>query len=193
MRSPESYQLRANEGSRWKRKLAVGAASLGFVGGFLGVTSQGAEAAPSCYGDYCSGQYPDQTGCDRDAKTLASKALTVTDYDIGANTSEGLTATPQHAKIGTLEVRGSESCGTQWARLTLDSPGHVEKVAIVQQGTDYTQTHRVQNYLSRDGVTGVFFSPQVYTHNYPSQAVAIGDGFDDESRYTPWAEGLRSN
>jgi hypothetical protein len=194
VRSPElSPMPKTSEGSNWRRRLAVGVTALGLAPAALTVTAQSASASPSCYGDYCSGKYPDQTGCDQDVKTYVSRDLTSTDYDIGANSSDGLTATPRHVKIGTLEVRGSQVCGTEWAKLTLESPGYIEKISIVQQGTGYTQTHLAQNYLSRDGVTGVFFTPQIYTHNIPSQAVAVGDGFDDESRFTPWADGLRDN
>ena len=79
--------------------VAVGAALLlaGATVVALPVTS--AEALPggvSCYGDYCSGQDPAATGCDRDAVTVASLPI-----DTGA---------------GQLDLRWSPTCQTNWAR-----------------------------------------------------------------------------
>jgi hypothetical protein len=88
-----------------------------------GGSSQGSAPAArvSCYGDYCSGKDPRQTGCSANAETLAAKELT------GAR----------------LELRWSPRCKTEWARwiqypVGLSSDIPTELLAI--QDTGYTQS-----------------------------------------------------
>jgi Protein of unknown function (DUF2690) len=87
-----------------------------------GGSNQGSAPAAqvSCYGNYCSGKDPRQTGCSAGAETLAAKELT------GAR----------------LELRWSSRCKTEWARwiqysgVSADTP--TELFAI--QDTGYTQS-----------------------------------------------------
>lgn len=70
-----------------------------------GVPSCGSASTPlsvGCYGDYCSGKDPKQTGCSADAQTLGFKNLS------GAR----------------LELRWSSTCKTEWARWIQYPPGN---------------------------------------------------------------------
>jgi hypothetical protein len=87
-----------------------------------GESGQGPVAAKvSCYGDYCSGKDPRQTGCSADAETLAAQELS------GAR----------------LELRWSPRCKTEWARwiqypVGLKSDLPIKLSAV--QDTGYTQS-----------------------------------------------------
>lgn len=56
-----------------------------------------------CQGDGCTGQKPELTGCDRDARTIRTGA--VVDHVTGR-------------QVGTIELRWSPHCQTNWARVT---------------------------------------------------------------------------
>jgi hypothetical protein len=73
----------------------------------------------SCYGDYCSGQDPQSSGCSADAYTVTS---------VGYNG-------------GTLEVRWSPTCKTNWARINVGWSGYFR----IQQTTGYDQHYSGTN------------------------------------------------
>lgn len=81
-----------------------------------------AQAAPSCYGDYCSGTNPETTGCSADAYTVAHR---------------------NWAGWGvTLELRWSPTCKTNWARVNTNpvwSGPPTPVLRAVQCSTGYTQ------------------------------------------------------
>ncbi|HYH74406.1 MAG TPA: hypothetical protein VD735_00435, partial [Candidatus Saccharimonadales bacterium] len=55
----------------WQRTAVVGALVVGAFGVEAATDAVSSQAAaPSCYGDYCSGQYANETGCDQDAETI---------------------------------------------------------------------------------------------------------------------------
>jgi hypothetical protein len=106
--------------------------------------------AVGCYGDYCSGKDPQATGCANDARTFAVTNLS----------------------YGTLSLRWSPTCKTEWARLyvyptrTL-SPGYV----IAQQSTGYYQTgpiYAISSWTAHDETT---WSPMIYS---PVKCVKAG-------------------
>lgn len=66
-----------------------------------------------CYGDYCSGKDPESTGCSADAVTVA-----YTPY-----------------RYGTLDLRWSNTCKTNWARINSSYTGSLQ----ARQSTGYTQ------------------------------------------------------
>jgi hypothetical protein len=108
-------------------------------------------AAPSaqavtCYGDYCSGQDPEGSGCSADATTTA------------------------HARIpGTLvnvELRWSPTCKTNWARTTWDADP-ASALRAVQCPTGYTQGY--------SGTNGSFYwSKMIYSPSMGVSARWIG-------------------
>lgn len=69
--------------------------------GISSCSGGGSALTVGCYGDYCSGKDPKQTGCSADAQTLGSKDLS------GAR----------------LELRWSPTCKTEWARWIQYPPG----------------------------------------------------------------------
>ncbi|MFF5233264.1 DUF2690 domain-containing protein [Dactylosporangium sp. NPDC000521] len=75
------------------------------------------ERSVSCWGDWCSGQDPERTGCAVGASTVASA---------GIPWSNGLT----------IELRWSPTCQTNWARVNY---GAYTYVRAIQRSTGYTQ------------------------------------------------------
>lgn len=68
-----------------------------------GVSGGGQQSGGFCQGDGCTGQKPELTGCDRDARTIRTGA--VVSRDTGR-------------QVGTIELRWSPRCQTDWARVT---------------------------------------------------------------------------
>jgi hypothetical protein len=115
-----------------------------------------AQAQPStgvsCFGDYCSGQQPDVTGCDRDAVTSAFIDLT------GAR----------------LDLRSSPTCKTSWARYEQYPRGWYlgnvpVELRVVQEG-GYTQ--RLSYDINGPG-TGTTWSPMIYTPDHLVRAELV--------------------
>jgi hypothetical protein len=173
------------------RRLGVVAALLpAAVGATSAINTSPAHAEGNNYGDYLSGMYADETGCDADADTYAEQDIYVNEQGIEVAT-DGLSTTSRAMKVGKLEVRGSETCGTMWARATLNVPTYIRSIEVVQSETGYTQRRIVQRDNGHDAVTGVFFSPQVYTHNYLMQAHIDAHNTVTETAYSEFAQGLR--
>ena len=98
------------------RKLTMLMTTVALIfGGALATASPA--SAVTCYGDYCSGKQPDQTGC-------AAGAVTVDAVDF---------------RGGRLELRWSPTCKTNWARLQVYPGGFAYTLAAVQD-TGYTQS-----------------------------------------------------
>lgn len=85
----------------------------------------GTTPAVGCWGDYCSGQDPHGTGCDADARTLAS------DYSYG---------TPY-----AVELRWSPTCKTEWARVSAHAWPGGDSLGVVQPSTGYSQGYSSRN------------------------------------------------
>lgn len=116
---------------------------------FLGLeasTAPAAEAkpaAPSCYGDYCSGKYAGDTGCDKDAKTIASATVMAVDYETSVGVPGGVTHVPfKDVKVGTIELRWSQVCKTAWARYNGIRASGVSSLAVTQD-TGYKQSRNI--------------------------------------------------
>jgi hypothetical protein len=127
----------------------LAAATLGLTG--LATTSASAAPAPSCYGDYCSGQDPEATGCGADAITVDWRDLS------GAR----------------LELRWSPSCQTNWARWQQYPVGMKSDVLVVlgvEQDTGYTQSH---DYGVNGVSEGTYWSNMIYSPVRGVKAVAL--------------------
>jgi hypothetical protein len=73
------------------------------VAGPAGATSPPAPAARvTCSGDGCTGQRPELTGCDKDGRTIRT----------------GKVVDASGRAVGTIELRWSPTCGTNWARVS---------------------------------------------------------------------------
>lgn len=122
--------------------------------------------AVTCYGDYCSGQDPESTGCSADA-------FTTTSY----NNSQF-----------SLQVRWSPTCKTNWTRLTMYSPGFwgcssSGQFYAVQQNTNYTKSKYFASYCGDATITK--WTPMIY-----SPVHAVRGKFVDQNNatyWTPWS------
>lgn len=115
-----------------KRKIAIAmAVALGALGGVVGVAAPA--SAVSCYGDYCSGQDPQASGCAADAKTVFTAYV----YGTGG--------------ASWVDIRWSPTCQTNWARSNVIST-NIKAV----QDTGYTQP-----YSSGNG--SVVWSKMIYS------------------------------
>jgi hypothetical protein len=119
--------------------------------GLSGIVAAPAAMAASCYGDYCSGRLPEQTGCAADAVTVS------------ATNFSG----------GRLELRWSPTCKTNWARLQIYSGGFAYTLSAVQD-TGYAQN--VQWPAGTPG-PGTYWTPMIYSPVHRVQARTTGRCF----------------
>lgn len=139
--------------TRTRRRLATAAAiATVSLSGIAGMTTARASAPPlqhqqkvavSCYGDYCSGQDPQSTGCANDAYTTAATNLS------GAQ----------------LQVRWSPTCRTNWARLVVyPTNGCVSSGNLVaRQDTGYIQSKWLGAVICYVSVTQTWWTPMIYS------------------------------
>jgi hypothetical protein len=119
--------------------------------------------AVTCYGDYCSGQDPEASGC-------AAGSYTATSYN--------------HAEFS-LQVRYSPTCKTNWTRIVMYSPGwRCTRNGTIQavQDTGYTQSKYVESVC---GAGYTRWTPMIY-----SPVRKVQGRFVDQTNtwyYTPWA------
>ncbi|MFC6087386.1 DUF2690 domain-containing protein [Sphaerisporangium aureirubrum] len=99
-----------------------------------------ATAAVSCYGDFCSGQDPQATGCAADAVTVATDKV--------------------YAAEIYLDLRWSPTCKTNWARLRGVS-GTINNFKVVQPATNYSRIRSGTNWW-----TYMIYSPNLCTYAY---------------------------
>lgn len=129
------------------------------------VVASPAAAAVSCYGDYCSGQDPEATGCAADAYT----------------------ATVYNETSASLQERYSPTCQTNWTRLVVYAPGTscVDSGTLwAVQDTGYTQTAYTSVVC---GAGQTFWTPMIYSPVHQVQGRFQSDGFGTPVITTPWA------
>ncbi|WP_369127639.1 DUF2690 domain-containing protein [Gordonia desulfuricans] len=121
-----------------------------------------AAAAPSCYGDYCSGKNPYSTGCSANSYRWGSATV--------RTSSPGSSYYDQSASAGRLELWISRSCATRWARLVLtDHAASSGSILAVVQSDGYRKAHAWQ---PRE--PGTYYTAQIYSRNKCSRAVYGG-------------------
>jgi hypothetical protein len=136
------------------------------MGGIWGWTAaQPQDAAPrvtlaanvGCWGDWCSGQDPQATGCAKDGRTVTSVAVSFTVVHPGTDPSS------EEVDAGWLDLRWSPTCKTNWSRLTLYRSAPFSEVVATQDG-GYTQRYRTVGLTGQTGAgtfwTGIIYSPQ---------------------------------
>jgi hypothetical protein len=136
--------------ARWI-KCAVAAAVATLAAAFtVGTVPARADALPggvTCYGDYCSGQDPVTTGCDKDAETIASIQL-----DTGG---------------GRLDLRWSPTCKTNWARWQQYPVGvclNCTPMALLAvQDTGYSQKLDWFDNGTSPDAGGTYWTPMIYS------------------------------
>ena len=118
--------------------LAAGAAAA--LATASAVLSPTPAAAAGCYGDYCSGKDPEQTGCSADAYTTASARIPGT----GAY----------------VELRWSPTCKTNWTRANWYPDPSNTTISAVQCPTGYTQ-RGTSGYANGYYWTKMIYSPKM--------------------------------
>ncbi len=108
-------------------------------------TTSSPNSKVNCYGDYCSGENPEVSGCSRDAVTTAST-------DIG---------------VGELDLRWSPTCKTNWARVYIYPTRTLGPASVYaeQSPTGYQQEGGVPAILSWSPVSETEWSPMIYSPN----------------------------
>lgn len=126
------------------RKLLAALTTAGLFAGGSAIGPSADAATVTCYGDYCSGEDPEATGCADDAQTVAWEDLP------GAR----------------LELRWSPTCKTNWARYQQYPRGwyvgNSPLVLSAVQDTGYTQSlvYGIENPPA-DGTTT--WTPMIYS------------------------------
>jgi hypothetical protein len=162
------------QSSRFKAALGgVLLSGLAFLGleASTAPTAEAKPAAPSCYGDYCSGKYAGDTGCDKDAKTLTNVSMNSrslsTEVTIAKDPSVTVGNGGPEKEVARLEVRYSERCGTAWARLNTRQGTGINYVGV-EADDGYTQKRKISGRLNNGSPDGLSVSPMIYgrDHNY---------------------------
>ncbi len=119
-------------------------------------------SAVSCYGDYCSGQDPDASGC----------------------SAGGITTKSWGNSSFILEVRWSPTCQTNWARLTMYPHTGCSPAGTLtaQQDTGYTQSRSIGSSCSSAGYTR--WTPMIYS---PVHHVRAKFATSSATYYTAWS------
>jgi hypothetical protein len=170
-RPPKAHSLRRVAG----RIAAVTTLAFGALTGAAfddTLTDEAQAASPTCYGDYCSGQYADATHCDEDARTLTEMLITDKGVHLGVNisTQPGITVDNggSEKEIARVEVRWSDTCGASWARLNTRQRTGINVLGI-QAEDGYKQTRDVGG-ISEGSPSSLSFTPMIYGRDHAYQA-----------------------
>jgi hypothetical protein len=151
--------------SRFHR-LAVSALTAVICAAFVPLLTTPQAHAVSCYGDYCSGQDPSQSGCGADAYIAVSN-----NFDLGS-----------------LQIRYSPTCKTNWAKLVIYAtphcvlPGGLDAV----QDTGYKQSTETR-LVCGTGSETTFWTPMIYSPVHKVKAQYQSDGTFTGVVETAWA------
>lgn len=140
---------------RLRARIATAMLGVLLVLGGAAMPVPAAVAAESCYGDYCSGKDPSRVGVG--GVPCADRADTVRSARV--NMSDGFGG---YYEVGTLEVRWSARCQTNWARLSLERDAYGILGINILQDTGYKQYKSTRGF---DGGTskGVFWTNMIYS------------------------------
>jgi uncharacterized membrane protein len=163
---------------RFGRLLAAVLLVLASAGVVMVATPSAAQAA-GCYGDFCSGKDPSTTGtggnpCQNGARTVASTEVWL------QYVTPGMEMVYEWRKVGFLELRWSDRCQTNWARLTTYQGSYLQWLRIRQEpdGTGYSQEYKTSGYTGNTGVgtfwTNMIYSPVKKTRAYVNCAPGVG-------------------
>ena len=132
-------------------------------------------SAATCSGNGCNGQDPQASGCSANAITLSSARL----------------LTPQGGNVGSIEMRYSRICGTQWIRvnssITSCSPHPCANMARIRRPAGPDGPAIAYEDYGRPGAGQPSqWSRMVYTPNTRS----CGTGFADTGVNTGYPNGV---
>jgi hypothetical protein len=185
--------------NRWQRLRAglgrIAAVGAIFAGANVLVPAVAHAEEPTCYGDYCTGEYADTTHCDEDAQTLAKAIITRPgvgiSYEIKNVTVDYGNTEPN--EVATLELRSSDRCGTVWGRLNAKSGNKVDYWGIMnvgaQQDGGFTQDRNIDGNFN-GSPAAVSFSPMIYGRDREYRAmVDVKNWGIPTTLGTYWVEG----
>jgi len=115
--------------------------------GVFAPSANAAQASVGCWGDYCSGRDPMQTGCGNDAYTVAA----------------------HNEQYASLQIRWSPTCKTNWARLVVYPTGRhtfIYGSLFAHQDTGYEQSTTTP--FSNGGT---YWTPMIYSPTHCVKAI----------------------
>lgn len=139
------------------KRLAVMLAVVTAVLAFMIVPSS---ASSECWGDWCSGRDPVATGCANGARTVASapvvqSAVSAEALGIGVSFGGGT--------VGRIELRWSDRCQTNWARLNLVTDALIISIAATQD-SGYRQRYVFNRFSGMAYARpGVYYTAMIYS------------------------------
>ena len=160
------------------RMFLAAAVAVSATAGAVVVAEKPAAASTSCYGDYCSGKdpatttTPDGHSCSDGAQTIQSTDV----YAIGGGLSLGaVSINLGGGRIGTIELRWSWRCQTNWARLNLAQGAHINTIGVRQDPTHYEQVGDIGPMGNLP--PGVYWTKMIYSPVLYCQAFVHKDLF----------------
>lgn len=163
---------------RTKRRLARVILVLLGMSALLGssVVMASPALAVGCYGDYCSGKDPQATGCSSGAYTVEAVPL----YEWRLN----YVGSPDGywKRVGTLELRWSPTCKTNWARASMSDSTAIQSLYVTQE-TGYQQGHRMAGWWGGSS-PGNYYTPMIYSPVLRCRAHTSGGNIKQDS--TGW-------
>lgn len=134
----------------------------------LFATEEAFAVDPTCYGDYCSGQYPDVTHCDEGATTLAVTTLNKSGGSLSAGVyGVGASTGGDTGDAGVVELRWSERCGTAWARLRTKRASDITYLGIEKNDGYRQQISTNGQWIGSPA--GNWFTPMIYGRDAADQ------------------------
>jgi hypothetical protein len=125
-----------------------------------------ATAAPTCYGDYCSGRYARGTGCNADAVNETRWRRVDYYYVIGVSNKTG--------HLGWLSLWWSPTCGTHWAEWYAsrnDASGYNSGPLRAEESNGY-RVSRTGDFTRR---LALYYGPMIY-----SRTNCVSAAFDNQ-------------
>ena len=123
--------------------------------------------AAGCYGDYCSGKDPQAMGCANDAVTTVSKNLS----------------------MGSLQIRWSPSCKTNWARMVIYPTGNkcfTYGTLRAKQDTGYQQSKQIPFVCGTYSET-TYWTPMIYSPVRKVRGEFYNQQREWEGTFTAWS------
>ena len=127
--------------------------------------------ADGCHGDYCSGRDPSTTGTGGNPCQNGARTVSATDVWIYYSTP-GAGQGYEWRNVGLLELRWSDRCQTNWAKLTTNQTSYIERIRLDQEGTSYFQEKWTQGHWT-DTEPGIFWTNMIYSPVKRTRATVI--------------------
>ena len=130
-----------------------------------------AQAGVGCYGDWCSGKDPVAMGCAQDARTVATAPIV---QRAGGITIHGIDIALGGGAVGQIELRWSDRCQANWARLNLVADVTIRGI-VATQDSGYEQVSLTGHYGVYFTRAGVYYTPMIYSPQRHVRAHTLGN------------------